>query len=260
MPIFSYEQIRKMNPGEFRVYNFIAAHLETVLEMNIRQIAGSVGVSTTTVLRFCEKAGFAGYTELKYRIRQELDTPNRSTRFDVIPAIQYIETSADDDSFAVKIARAAKICADAGQIILAGNREGKTLIRYAVYLFSSIGKAAFTVEDGCSIACPGGDHNSAVFILSSWGNGEDIISLINHYKKAGSPLISVTNTQHCPAAQMSDVNFSCYMPEISRTCRYGKTELVSQIPVIYLLETLMTEVQKFQEKQETAKKQDLGKR
>ena len=59
---------------------------------------------------------------------------------------------------------------------------------------------------------------------------------------------------------MSDVNFSCYMPEISRTCRYGKTELVSQIPVIYLLETLMTEVQRFQEKQETAKKQDLGKR
>ncbi len=60
MPVFSYEQLRKMNPGEFRVYNFMVSHLEMVPEMNIRQIAGGAGVSATTVLRFCEKAGCSG--------------------------------------------------------------------------------------------------------------------------------------------------------------------------------------------------------
>ena len=73
-----------------------------------------------------------------------------------------------------------------------------------------------------------------------------MISLINRYKKAGASLISVTNTRHCPAAQMSDINFSCYMPEISRISRHGRTELVSQIPVVYLLETLTSETQKMQ--------------
>lgn len=246
MPVFSYEQLRKMNPGEFRVYNFIVSHLDSVSGMNIRQIAESVGVSTTTVLRFCEKAGCSGYTELKYRIRQELDTPNRNGRFDVDPAIQYMKTSAKDKIFADKLAQAAKVCADAGQIILSGNRESKPLIRYGAYLFSSIGKAAFTAEDGWGTVCPEGETKQAVLILSSWGDGEDMISLINRYKKAGAPLISVTNTQHCPAAQMSDVNFSCYMPEISRISRHGRTELVSQIPVVYLLETLTSEIQKMQ--------------
>ena len=66
MALFSYEQIKGMNPGEFRVYNFVASHLNKAHEMNIRQLAGAVGVSTTTVLRFCEKVGCSGYTELKY--------------------------------------------------------------------------------------------------------------------------------------------------------------------------------------------------
>ncbi len=70
---------------------------------------------------------------------------------------------------------------------------------------------------------------------------------MNTYKKAGAPLVTITNTEHCPAAQMSDVNFSCYMPEIFGISRRGPSELVSQIPVVYLLETLTTEIQKFQE-------------
>ena len=116
MPVFSYEQLKKLNPGEFRVYNFIVSHLDSVPEMNIRQIAEGVGVSTTTVLRFCEKAGCSGYTELKYRIRQELDTPDRNGKFDIDPAIQYMKTSIKDEIFADKMAQAAKVCVDAGQI------------------------------------------------------------------------------------------------------------------------------------------------
>ncbi len=246
MPVFSYEQLRNMNPGEFRVYNFIVSHLEAVPAMNIRQIAGSVGVSTTTVLRFCEKAGCSGYTELKYRIRQELASPTRTGSLDAEPAIQYMKTSPKDGVFAEKMAQAAKICADAGQIILSGNRESKPLIRYGAYLFSGIGKPAFTAEDGWGIVSPKEDSRPALLILSTWGGGEDILFLINRYKKAGAPLISVTNTGHCPAAQMSDVNFSCYMPEISRTSGHGHIELVSQIPVVYLLETLTGEIQRFQ--------------
>lgn len=54
-------------------------------------------------------------------------------------------------------------------------------------------------------------------------------------------MISITNTAQCPAAQMSDINFACYMPEI-----YGETEHVSrisQIPAVYILERLAAAVQ-----------------
>ncbi len=187
MAVFSYEQLRNMNPGEFRVYNFIVSHLDAVPDMNIRQIAAGAKVSTTTVLRFCEKSGCSGYTELKYRIRQELNGQVPAGRFDTAPAVQYMETSAKDSVFTDKMAQAAKLCADAGQIILSGDRESKPLIRYGAYLFSCAGKAAFPAEDGWGIVCPKGETRHALLILSPWGSGQDLIALVNTYKKAGAP-------------------------------------------------------------------------
>lgn len=245
MGLFSYEQIKGMNPGEFRVYNFVASHLNTAYEMNIRQLAGEVGVSTTTVLRFCEKVGCSGYTELKYRLRQAAGAQSKDGNFDVVPAVQYINSSADDPAFAEKLFQAAELCANADQIILSGDGGSGMLIRYGAYLFSSIGKAAFLAERGCKAVCPGGETKTAVLILSSQGDSEEIISGMNSYKKAGAALISITNAEQCPAAQISDINFPCYMPEVSRDFGNGDAEPVSQIPTVYLLEKLTARIQKF---------------
>ena len=245
MSLFSYEQIQGMNPGEFRVYNYVVSHLEAAQEMNIRRLAAEAGVSTTTVLRFCEKAGCGGYTELKFRIRKELVAKSREGRYDTVPAIQYIENSAKDGGFAGRIGQAAKICAGADQIILFGDREGGVLNQYGAYLFNSAGKAAFLAENGYGTVCPGGGTNSAVLVLSVLGSGGELVSLMNSYKKAGASLISVTNTGQCLAARMSDINFSCYMPEIFGLLKTGSTGFVSQLPTVYLLELLTAEMQKY---------------
>ena len=246
MSLFSYEQIKGLNPGEFRVYNFVASHMDTVHEMNIRQLAGAVGVSTTTVLRFCEKSGCSGYTELKYRLRQAAAAQNKGGNFDAVPAVQYINCTAKDPAFADKLAHAAEIFANADLVILSGDGESGALIRYGVYLFHSIGKAAFLAEQGYGTACPSGKIRTAALLLTSQGDSEGILSVMNIYKRAGAALVSITNGEQCPAAQISDINFSCCMPEVSRSFGDRHTELASQIPVVYLLERLAAELQKFQ--------------
>ncbi|MFQ8954530.1 MAG: SIS domain-containing protein [Mediterraneibacter gnavus] len=73
-------------------------------------------------------------------------------------------------------------------------------------------------------------------MLSVSGEDEEMVSLLNQYKESGAFVISITNTEQCLIAKMSDINFSCYMPET-----YGKnTGSVrgSQLPVIYILESL----------------------
>ena len=245
MALFSYEQIKGINPGEFRVYNFVASHLNKAHEMNIRQLAGAVGVSTTTVLRFCEKVGCSGYTELKYRLRQAAAAKNKEESFDFVPAVQYITYCAGDQAFGEKLAQAAVICADADQVILSGDGGSGTLIRYGAYLLNSIGKAAFPAEPGSGTACPGGKTKNAVLILSAQGDGEEIVSVMNSFRRAGAALVSITNAEQCLAARISDVNFSCYMPEAYRGFGAGHMDQASQIPVVYLLERLAAEVQKY---------------
>lgn len=137
MTIFDPEQIRRMKPGEFKVYNYITLHMEEIPGMNIRQLADAAGVSTTTVLRLCEKAGCEGYTELKYRIRQELGRRERACSYDAVPAMQFIRSSEQDGKFLRELKHAAGICEKAGLIILCGDGESGMISRYGAYLLSA---------------------------------------------------------------------------------------------------------------------------
>lgn len=241
MSIFSYDKIRKLKPGEFRVYNYITTHMESVPGMNIRQLAESTEVSTTTVLRFCEKMGCAGYTELKYRIRCELSEQKAKGKFDVVPALEFIKNAEQEELFQGKKEEVAELIAQAGQVIVSGDGESGALARYGAQLFNAAGKAAFSCEAGKEAACPDEASRSVLLILSVSGEREGVISLADRYKTSGASVVSITNTEQCPAARMSDVNFSCYMPETYGT---GKRETrISQIPVIYILESLAAAVQ-----------------
>ena len=242
MSLFEYEQIRGMRPGEFRVYNFIVSHMDRIPEMKIRQISEACGVSTTTVLRFCEKAGCEGFTELKYRIRRELSEDKRPAGFDSAPALQFIKSAEYDPEFSEKTVLAAEMCSRAAQIILYGDGGSSTLTRYGAYLFNSMGKSAFPAEQAYGTVCPGTDIKSTLLVLSVEGEKVETVSMINRYKSSGAFVISITNTEHCPAAEMSDINFSCYMPDMDSGA--GRERKISQIPAVYILEVLAAGVQR----------------
>lgn len=182
MSLFEYEQIRGMRPGEFRVYNFIVSHMDRIPEMKIRQISEACGVSTTTVLRFCEKAGCEGFTELKYRIRRELSEDKRPAGFDSDPALQFIKNAEYDPEFSEKTVLAAEMCSRAAQIILCGDGGSSTLTRYGAYLFNSMGKSAFPAEQAYGTVCPGTDIKSTLIVLSIEGEKVETVSMINRYK------------------------------------------------------------------------------
>lgn len=242
MALFNYRQLREMKPGEFKVYNYIISHMEDISEMNIRQLAEAAGVSTTTVLRFCEKAGCEGYTEMKYRIRREMEGQKRETSFDVVPAVQFVRESERDREFLMKMKAAAELCANAGQIILCGDGGCGMLAGYGTYLMNGSGRSAFLAEGGAVDVNPVKGIMSVLIVLSGSGENGGTLARINRYKSAGSAVVSITNTGQCPAARMSDVNFPCYMPEVYRG-KDGGGEIVSQIPAVYILEALVAAVQ-----------------
>ena len=242
MSLFEYEQIRGMRPGKFRVYNFIVSHMDRIPEMKIRQISEACGVSTTTVLRFCEKAGCEGFTELKYRIRRELSEDKRPAGFDSAPALQFIKSAEYDPEFSEKTVLAAEMCSRAAQIILYGDGGSSTLTRYGAYMFNSMGKSAFPAEQAYGTVCPGTDIKSTLIVLSIEGEKAETVSMINRYKLSGAFVISIMNTEHCTAAEMSDINFSCYMPDMDSGA--GRERKISQIPAVYILEVLAAGVQR----------------
>lgn len=63
--MFSYEEIQKYNETDIRIYKFIVSNSDKIQYMTIRELAKELQLSTSTVLRFCNKNNFAGILNLR---------------------------------------------------------------------------------------------------------------------------------------------------------------------------------------------------
>lgn len=57
--MFSEEMICSLNDLELEVYKYVVRNADKVCYMRIREFADAAHVSTSTILRFCKKAGCA---------------------------------------------------------------------------------------------------------------------------------------------------------------------------------------------------------
>ena len=67
---FAYSQVENLNEAEMCVYNYVVKNLNHILNLSVRELADEVHVSTATVMRFCKKMGYSGFSELKYKIKE----------------------------------------------------------------------------------------------------------------------------------------------------------------------------------------------
>ncbi|MGC3482921.1 MurR/RpiR family transcriptional regulator, partial [Enterococcus faecalis] len=58
--MFDLEKVQTLNELEMLVYHYELEHLHQIPQQTIRQLATSCQVSTSTILRFCNKMGYAG--------------------------------------------------------------------------------------------------------------------------------------------------------------------------------------------------------
>lgn len=244
MNLFQHEQICRLNKSELLVYNYVSAHLAQVDKMNIRELSAACGVSTTTILRFCDKTGCSGYTEFKYRIRQAIESQDDicGQLPSAIPAVQYLQSAVGDQALAEQTEKAAELCIQARQVLFLGIGTSGNLAEYGSRFFSSIGIPSFAVTDPFYPPPAKSMEDTVIIVLSVSGETSQVISLLDNYRKQCATIISITNTDQCTIAKMSELNFSYYMPQIFAFPRTGTVNLTTQIPVVYLLETLMRKI------------------
>ena len=242
MQIFQYEQLCTLNESEFSVYNYVSIHLEEIEQMNIRELAKASGVSTTTILRFCQKIGYHGFTEFKYGIKKiwkeqveaGISIPS------IVPAIHYLEKAINSKELNIQLEKAAKLCLEATEVLFLGIGTSGSLCEYGARLLAGgAGIRTFAVTDPFYPLPIKNMEYTIVIILSVSGETPQIISQANHCKKRKAKIISMTNTSHSTIARLSDLNFSYYMPCAFVLPEVEEINLTTQLPVIYLLEALM---------------------
>jgi len=220
--MFSHAAIASLNNLEMMVYNYVVKNRDKVMYMTIRELADGAGVSTTTVLRFCRKLQCEGYSEFRVRFKLYLEQNEpQQANFGASEIISFFK-SVNNDEFDILLDKAVDIILSSERIIFVGAGTSGALAKYGARFFSNIGKFSNHIDDPYFPVTNDMARNALAIVLSVSGETEEILRF-------------ATSHEHSRLAKLADFNLSWHVPQ---TRIAGVYDITTQIPVIYILESL----------------------
>jgi Transcriptional regulators len=233
--MFSYDDIQKFNETEVMLYKFIVDNGDKIPYMTIRELAGKTHVSTSTILRFCNKMNYEGYKEFKEALNKYLyQIQERPPQNDLSELLHYFHRT-NTNSFEQKIEQGAEYIRRAERVIFVGQGSSGTLARYGARFFSNLGKFSMGLEDPYYPITKDMLKNTVIIALSVTGETKEVVDLINRLKISKCNILSITNHSNSTIAQISDWNIAYNMELLRVNGGYNAT---TQVPVLLLMETL----------------------
>lgn len=232
--MFTEQQIRNFSNLDYDLYKYIIANQKKVIYMRIRDLAKETHVSTTSILRFCQKLGFDGFSEFKIKLRLYLEGSENSNVLNEKSSLNEFLERTLNQNFDEKIIDIATVIAQSENIIFIGNGTSGILAEFGSRYFSGLKKFSFHINDPFFPIDNATFENETVIVLSVSGESKPIIHFTNRVKEKGNTVISITNRSDCTLAQLSDYNLSYFVTEE----HINTSNLTTQVPVIYFLESL----------------------
>lgn len=212
----------EMSANEKKLADFILDNASLVRDYSSQQIAHSVGVSQSSVVKFSQKLGYRGFTDLKLAIhesvvKQESNVAVLHGRGAASGAgmslkdrlyqskLDAISGATDLNDDATIRATAAAIDA-ANRVQLVGSGNAFAIARDAAFRMMGMGKPVIAEADAevqlsCASTLSRGD---CLVIISALGQAPHLIQLAKQAKKSGATIISVTNQGANPVSALAD--------------------------------------------------------
>lgn len=233
--MFSYEEIQKYNETDIRIYKYIIANIDKIQYMTIRELAKELYVSTSTILRFCTKNNFDGYSEFKDALKRELTLQNNYPPMEDLQELSAFFARANSSAFEEKLLFAVDVIRKADLTIFIGIGSSGTLAKYGARYFSNMGHFAVGLEDALYPIKSFHWKNTVVIAFSESGETEKLIEAINQFKQKKCCVLSITNSPLSTLAKLSDWNFSYNLNPRRINGGYNGT---TQVPVLFIIEAL----------------------
>ncbi len=233
--MFTHAAIANLNGLEMMVYNFVIKNKDKVMYMTIRELADAAGVSTTTVLRFCRKLNCEGYSEFRVRFKLYLEqTETQPANFGSSEIISFFK-STNNEEFDNLIDHAVDIICSSERIIFVGAGTSGALAKYGARFFSNVGKFSNHIDDPYFPVTNDMARNALAIVLSVSGETEEILRFASQFSLHHCKVMSVTSHENSSLAKLADFNISWHIPPVRIA---GVYDITTQIPVIYILETI----------------------
>ncbi|WP_050613714.1 MurR/RpiR family transcriptional regulator [Bacillus testis] len=221
---------------EKEIADYVLNHKETILNINIKDLAQKTNASTSTITRFCKKIGVENFVEFKILLNREVEKTNESNdTFELVNHMyNVIIKSTQELVDHEQIKRIIHIMKQTPNILIFGlGSSGLTALELK-YRLMRMGFNVDAIIDphmmlmGSALIQP----NSLVFCISNSGTSAEVINAASIAKENGGYVISITNYDHTKLTEVSDeVIFTSSLKIIDQD-----NFINSQLSIFYILD------------------------
>lgn len=203
------EHTHLLNKSDNEILSYCIRNNQAIAGMKIQELAEALYISPASVIRFCKKLGFSGFSEFKAALKMEVmqhpekrESEVRSIDFlkDINKTIQLIhEDSIEQILELIHTKKRIEIYA-VGSSRMAANEFAKRL--------QILGKAAFCYDDSSLMNISAGQLSGEDLVIALSASGETslVITAANMAKSRGAAIVSITNLGSSSLSDMADVN------------------------------------------------------
>ncbi|PYZ96170.1 MurR/RpiR family transcriptional regulator [Alteribacter lacisalsi] len=227
MPELSY--------AEKHVLYYIDAHFQDAKGMALTTLAEEVNVSTTTVIRMCQKLGFDGYKEFKYALKGIAAEEEDGAKSPISRFREDVEnTLAGIDQHDLK--RICRRMDEADRIVIIGVGLSKMFAEYFSKLLMQVSKPSMYIYESHMIdlfsnKVAKGDY---VIFISSSGETRTLVETAEKMTHHFIHTAAITNHIDSSLTALTDDSIST---EVKRTS-YGGYDLTARSPLVMLIDLL----------------------
>jgi len=222
------DEQENFSAAQAQVASYVLENYFSVPFLSITALASNIGVSESTVIKFCNQLGYKKFADFKRDLangaRDELVMSNRLSESSIMESGNRIAQMEMEDDFAAieatlmdpknfeAVEQLIPMIDEADRLYIAGGRSSGILAELFVNMLRYLGVKVYYLDlasssalDGLNIVTP----NDLVIVICLPRYTRNIIRSMEIMNKHGIPIALITDPGLSPARQYAQVIFQC---------------------------------------------------
>ncbi|WP_018750086.1 MurR/RpiR family transcriptional regulator [Paenibacillus sanguinis] len=231
-------EYQRFSAKEKEIANYVIRNKSSINNINIRDLAEHTNTFMSTITRFCKKVGCSTFVDFKIQLSREVQQPHPHSDFfrraqqihnEVINKTAEMLDTANIEQVVQYLKRARRI------YVYGLGSSGLSALEFK-YRLMRMDMVIDAVTDShmmlMSAALLG--EGDLVIGLSNSGRTLEVSDALREAKRRGSTIVGITNFDHTPLSDISDL--CIFTPNVERS---GDGNFInSQLAIIYILDII----------------------
>jgi DNA-binding MurR/RpiR family transcriptional regulator len=235
--------------SERKVADYVLNHSDQVIYSSVTDLAQTLEVSESTVVRFCQRLGYQGYPEFKVLLARDLGTPFQDTYDTLDPGDDVttivrktvqISVQALNDTLAVldpnNVKEVVDLLINSHHVFLfgCGGSGGSAQIAYQKMLRLGLPCSVCIDPHTQTLLSGTATEEDVVIGISYSGNNDDVVRAMRVAHERRAKTVAITNYPTSPVVRMANVALLTGAAETPLFSESGPSRVV-QLAVIDVL-------------------------